>query len=105
MRALRGPNDGPDVAGVGLANFDARVLSQKAARAFHVPVAAPNCMTLPRQQSREKRAGAARAQDEDPHRAVTLPHPDGTLSAVYRGSYMETGRNGGACRRDRLAGR
>ena len=73
MTAPRRLHDAPQVARVHLPDRDSRLLSQEAARAIRVPVAARNVVTLADQEPREQRAGGAGPENEDAHLRTKWP--------------------------------
>ena len=75
IRAAARANDGPQISGVRLDHLDRAFLAQKPLRALRVAIAAPDGMSLAREQLCQQGARAARAENEYPHRLETLPYP------------------------------
>jgi hypothetical protein len=74
LAAASGSHDSAQISRIDQGHGDDAALPEKAARALRVAVAAPNGMSLPLQELREKGAGGAGAQNEDPHGVGKLYH-------------------------------
>src|ERR1700722_2877125 len=75
VTAASGTHDGPKIARVRFHYFDRALLAEKFPRAIRVAIAAPDRVTLAREQLSKQGAGAAHSQYEDAHRFATLSYP------------------------------
>jgi hypothetical protein len=69
-----GADDGPQIPGVRFDDLDPALLTQESARPLDIAIAAPDGVALARQEMCQQPAGAARSENEYPHRPATLSH-------------------------------
>src|SRR5271156_899636 len=74
IAAASGAHDGPEIARVCFFYFDRAFLAEKFPGAVRVAIAAPDRVSLAREQLSKQGAGAAHSQYEDAHRFATLSY-------------------------------